>query len=106
MACSLGTFHRRHGRNIRLLEEGTIAHRVKSWDNGIVFSEQPIAIGNLFQVKQIEESIDALEIPVGILHGSIVSHACTIIINYLLYNIMIYILFVVIVEDWYDYSMS
>ena len=48
-------FHQNHGSNIRLLEEGTVAHRVKSYDNGIVFSEQPIVIGDLFQVKQIEK---------------------------------------------------
>ena len=81
MAGSLGTFHRRYGRNIHLLEERTVAHRVKSWDNGIVFSEQPIAIGNLFQVKLIEENTASLQILVGFLGGSIVSHTCNIIIN-------------------------
>ena len=81
MAGSLGTFHRRHGRNICLLEKGTVAHRVKSWDNGIVFTEQPIAVGNLFQVKLIEENTDSLQILVGFLGGSIVSHTCSIIIN-------------------------
>ena len=56
MAGSLGTFHSRHGRNIRLLEEGTIAHRVEGTNNGLVFTEQPIAIGDLFQVKLIAKN--------------------------------------------------
>ena len=55
MAGRVGSFHQNHGSNIRLLEEGTVAHRVKSFNNGIVFSEQPIVIGDLFQVKQIEK---------------------------------------------------
>ena len=53
MADSLGTFHHKHGSNIRLLEEGTVAHRVDNANNGIVFTDQPIPIGNLFQVKLI-----------------------------------------------------
>ena len=55
MAGRVGSFHQNHGSNICLLEEGTVAHRVKSYDNGIVFSEQPIVIGDLFQVKRIEK---------------------------------------------------
>ena len=55
MAGRVGSFHRNHGSNISLLEGGTVAHRVKSWDNSIVFTEQPIAIGDLFQVKWIEK---------------------------------------------------
>ena len=55
MAGRVGSFHRNHGSNISLLERGLVAHRVKSYNNGIVFTEQPIVIGDLFQVKWIEK---------------------------------------------------
>ena len=55
MAGRVGSFHRNHGSNVCLLEEGTVAHRVKGFNNGIVFSEQPIVIGDFFQVKLIEK---------------------------------------------------
>ena len=35
----LCTFHHGHGLNIRLLEDGNVALRVNSHDNGIVFSQ-------------------------------------------------------------------
>ena len=55
MAARVGSFHQNHGSNIRLLQKGTVAHRVKGWSYSIVFSEQPIVIGDLFQVKRIEK---------------------------------------------------
>ena len=55
MAGSVGSFHQNHGSNIQLLEKGTVAHRVRDWSYGIVFSEQPIVIGDIFQVKLIEK---------------------------------------------------
>ena len=55
MAGRVGSFHRNHGSNISLLERGLVAHRVKSYNNGIVFTEQPIVIGDLFQVKLTEK---------------------------------------------------
>ena len=73
-ATRLGTFHRNHGRNVCLLEEGTVAHRTKSHNNGTVFSEQPIAIGDLFQVKLTENYTPpkgGLQYP-----GSMVNNLC------------------------------
>ena len=35
-----GAFHRKHGSNIRLYEEETVAHRVDSYNKAVVFSEQ------------------------------------------------------------------
>ena len=50
----IGEFHKNHGANIVLLEEGTVAYRKKSFNYGIVFSKYPVSTGRLFEVK-IEE---------------------------------------------------
>lgn len=50
-----GTFHRNHSPNICLLEERTVAHRVNDFCKAVVFTEEPISVGVLFQVKLIEE---------------------------------------------------
>ena len=47
-------FHTRCGKNISLSDNNTIAGRVDGYDNGIVFTEQPVALGTLFQVKILE----------------------------------------------------
>ena len=44
-------FHKNHGANIQLSEEGTVAHRENSFNNAVVFTEYPIRIGELFEVK-------------------------------------------------------
>ena len=51
----IGGFHKNHGANIALFEEGTVAYSVKKdFDDGAVFTKYPISIGGLFEVK-IEE---------------------------------------------------
>ena len=50
----VGTFHNNHGRNIVLLEEGTVAYRKDSFWDGIVFTKYAINTGELFEVM-IEE---------------------------------------------------
>ena len=50
----VGTFHNNHGRNIVLLEEGTVAYRTDDLGGGIVLTKYPINTGELFEVK-IEE---------------------------------------------------
>ena len=50
----VGTFHNNHGRNIVLLEEGTVACRKDDLWDGVVFTKYPINTGELFEVK-IEE---------------------------------------------------
>ena len=47
-------FHSSCGKNIRLSDNNTVAERVKSYNNGIVFTEQPVALGTVFQVKILE----------------------------------------------------
>lgn len=47
-------FHRVHGTNVRLDPSGTQATRVESFANGICFSQDPLAPGQLFLVE-IEE---------------------------------------------------
>ena len=47
-------FHKNHGANIVLLEEGTVAYRHIGYGDGVVFTKYPISIGGLFEVK-IEE---------------------------------------------------
>ena len=47
-------FHSHCGKNISLSDYNTVARRVAiddSLDNGIVFTEQPVALGTVFQVK-------------------------------------------------------
>ncbi len=50
-----GAFHRKHGANIRLSEDDTVAHRVDSYNKAVVFSEQPIPVGAMFQVKLLDK---------------------------------------------------
>ena len=47
----------RCGGNINLSDNNTVARRVRSFYNGIVFTEQPVALGTVFQVN-ILESVD------------------------------------------------
>ena len=47
-------FHSRCGKNISLSENNTVAERVTRFSDGIVFTEQPIALGTVFQVKIFE----------------------------------------------------
>ena len=44
-------FHSRCGENISLSVNNTVARRVISCDDGILFTEQPVALGTVFQVK-------------------------------------------------------
>ena len=66
MAGRPGAFHKKHGTNIRLYEDGTVAHRVDSYNKAVVFTEQPIPIGASFQVKMMDKG--------GGWAGSIVSY--------------------------------
>ena len=47
-------FHSRCGKNISLSDNNTVAERVEGFDNGIVFTEQPVVLGTVFQVKILE----------------------------------------------------
>ena len=47
--------HHRHGSNIRLSENNTLAQRVKSWDNGVVMTAEPVSVGTVFQVTVLEK---------------------------------------------------
>ena len=47
--------HYRCGEDIRLSNNNTVAERSGDWwDNGIVFTEQPVALSTVFQVKILE----------------------------------------------------
>ena len=50
----VGVFHNNHGKNVVLLEEGTVAYRKGRIWECIVFTKYPINTGELFEVK-IEE---------------------------------------------------
>ena len=41
----------RHGMSIDFSDDYTAAERIGRWYHGIVFSEQPVALGTVFQVK-------------------------------------------------------
>ena len=45
-----GAFHKNHGKNVRLLEEDTVADSI-SFRDTVVFTSQPIPQGYMFQVK-------------------------------------------------------
>ena len=48
-------FHSNHAVNIRLEDNGTVAHRVEGSNKGFVFTKQAIPVGAMFEVKIIEE---------------------------------------------------
>ena len=43
-------FHNKHGKNIELLGGNTVATRVNSWDYGVVFTSEPVPIGQMLKV--------------------------------------------------------
>ena len=47
-------FHSRCGENISLSDNNTVVRRIGGWKNGIVFTEQPVELGTVFQVKILE----------------------------------------------------
>ena len=49
-------FHDNHGKYVQLFEGKTVAERLRSWDNGVVFSETPIPVGRVFQIKLLEKA--------------------------------------------------
>ena len=51
----MASFHSNHCINIRLEDNGTVAHRVEGDRKGIVFTKQSISVGTMFEVKIIEE---------------------------------------------------
>ena len=55
-----GAFHRKHGEYVRLLDEDTVAHIVDEggYRNGVVFTNQPIPQGSMFQVKLLDKGND------------------------------------------------
>ena len=50
-----GRFHQKRGANIQILEDGRVAHRKDSYNKAVVFTEQTISIGNMFQVKILDK---------------------------------------------------
>jgi len=50
--------HHRHGSNIRLSENNTVAERVESRrysSNGVVMTAEPVPVGTVFQVTVVED---------------------------------------------------
>lgn len=70
MTSRVGAFHHKHGSNVRLLENGTVAHRVESYNKAVVFTERPISVGAMYKVKLLDKG--------GGWAGSIVSHVMLI----------------------------
>ena len=50
------SFHSKHGTNIRLLDNGTVAERNGEGES-VAFTKHPIPIGTLLEVKIIELEI-------------------------------------------------
>ena len=66
-----GAFHRKHGKNVQLLQEDTVAHRIDGYKEAVVFTSQPISQGSMFQVKLLDKG--------GSWTGSIVSGVYNVI---------------------------
>ena len=50
-----GAFHEtKRGESITLSENNSVAERVSSYDDGVVFTAQPIALDTLYQVELLE----------------------------------------------------
>ncbi|XP_065831193.1 neuralized-like protein 4 [Oscarella lobularis] len=47
----MAAFHRRCGQNIRLTKENTVARRVDSYNQGVVYSAEPLELGEVFSVR-------------------------------------------------------
>ena len=50
--------HHRHGSNIRLSENNTVAERVnplRTFNNGVVMTAEPVSVGTVFQVTVLEK---------------------------------------------------
>eukprot|EP00118_Oscarella_pearsei_P024960 m.307206 g.307206 ORF g.307206 m.307206 type:complete len:268 (+) comp42017_c0_seq1:39-842(+) len=47
----MATFHRRCGQNIRLEKDNTVARRAESYNRGVVYSGEPLEIGEVFSVR-------------------------------------------------------
>ena len=48
--------HRRHGSNITLSENNTVAERVlRNLKNGVVMTAKPVSVGTVFQVTVLEK---------------------------------------------------
>lgn len=52
---STGKYHPICGKNIRFSEEYTVAERVDSHSHGIVYTEQPVPVGTIFQIKLLQK---------------------------------------------------
>ena len=56
-------FRSRCGKNISLSDNNSVAERLRAEEdfcNGIVFTEQPVALGTVFQVKILEYDDDLI----------------------------------------------
>ena len=49
-------FHHKHGKNIQLSQNNTVALRMRSWYYGIVCTNEPVSIGNMFKVTLMERN--------------------------------------------------
>ena len=58
-------FHSLCGKNICISDNNTVARRVRSWNNGIVYTEQPVVLGTVFQVKILEYGVTDHELWLG-----------------------------------------
>ena len=54
--------HRKHGDNIRLSENITVAERINphqgdgNWDSAVVMTAEPVTVGEMFQVTVLEKA--------------------------------------------------
>ena len=55
-SCQPAALHHNHGRNIKLSDNDSVAERVRSFANGIVFTAEPVPLNCAFQVTVLREA--------------------------------------------------
>ena len=54
-SCQPAALHHNHGRNIKLSDNDSVAERVRSFANGIVFTAEPVPLNCAFQVTVLRK---------------------------------------------------
>ena len=54
--CQPAALHRNHGWNIKLSDNDSVAERVRSCSDGIVFTAEPVPLNCAFQVTVLRET--------------------------------------------------
>ena len=56
-SCKPAALYHDHGRNIELSDNDSVAERVMSYNDGIVFTAEPVPLNCVFQVTVLREKL-------------------------------------------------